>query len=258
MSRFQNGRGGRGRGGRGRGGRSGGRGNHSHKSTNTNNKTNTKDQAGKRSTKLDNPINHYKSGTGTANLTNTMEVHEVIMSHIQKTFVEGYDVAWALKYREDFDFIKIIPAALEELSAEDKKDATKVAEYNLQKTIKDTEVSQWTKRQNTYRNNMNKSFSIILNQCEDTLKRLIEQQSDYDAKIHNKPIALLDMIDKLAQNRDDSKYDMAITVDSLKSLVNIRQSTDEDIGRYRARVSTAMRTCHRTYTRAQFSKRHND
>ena len=85
-------------GGRGHGGRSGGHGNHSHKSTNMNKKTSTKDQVVKQSTKLDNPANHYKSGTGTANLANTMEIHEVIMSHIQKTFVEGYNVAWALKF----------------------------------------------------------------------------------------------------------------------------------------------------------------
>ncbi len=252
------GRGGRGR-GRGRGGRSGrgGRGGFTSNRSGSQQSTATR----KRSDNLKDPINTYTMGSTPAHLAEQMKITQVIIQYIQKTLKNGSDVVKALTTRTETVMTGGRPSPINKpkepvyptMTGDDAKDsklkkaydkeydtyAPKRAQYDLEKAEQDLRLSLWIKKDEAYKEGMERAYAIVWGQCNDPLKEKIKNLSEFEKDIRNKPLELLKAIEIQSINYHEDKYDMSMALEAMRNLVNLHQGKDEPLSDYAHRIRTA-------------------
>jgi hypothetical protein len=92
---------------------------------------------------------------------------------------------------------------------------------------------------NTYENNQVKAYAVIWERCTRGMRQKIESRVEFPHKIENNPIELLKAIKEHTQNFQEHHYNMSIVLDSLRSLLNLRQREGETLQDWTRRFKTA-------------------
>ena len=84
-------------------------------------------------------------------------------------------------------------------------------------------MAEYNDKVKTYQENKYKVYSLMWDKCSAQMKQNIESKQDYHTKIKNNPFELLKIIEALSYNYQDSKYEIAIVADAIKTFVLLRQ-----------------------------------
>ena len=163
-------------------------------------------------------------------------VTEYLINHLKSELHGGDDIAKALTARQEYQFDsekpKLTPATATDA------DAKKLQELE-NKTIYDAEVKAFVARKERYRANKTSAYSIIYGQCTKAMQAKIKSRSDFEAKILNNPIELLNVIEEYSFSFQSNRYPFSVVTDSIKSLVNLKQREEESLLDYTARFKSA-------------------
>jgi hypothetical protein len=78
------------------------------------------------------------------------------------------------------------------------------------------------KQKKIYKSNKVKLYALIWDQCAKAVQAMIASRRDFEAYIKNDPIELLKEIKLHAMNYQEYQLKMAIILDSMKTMLNLR------------------------------------
>jgi hypothetical protein len=64
----------------------------------------------------------------------------------------------------------------------------------------------------------------------------IEANKKFESEIFENPIKLLEIIEKICLNYQEHRYEMSIILDSMRTLLNIRQKEHESLQDYTSKL----------------------
>jgi hypothetical protein len=89
------------------------------------------------------------------------------------------------------------------------------------------EFSAYMKRGQIYENNKIKAYALIWERCVKAIQARIEARKDLESDIKNDQIELLKSIKLHSVNYQEHCYEMAVILDSMKTILNTRQKDQE-------------------------------
>jgi hypothetical protein len=95
------------------------------------------------------------------------------------------------------------------------------------------------KRKQNYENNRVKAYALIWERCARGMQVKIESRNDFENRIKNNPIELLQAIKQHSLNFQEHRYEMSIILDVMKALINLRQRDQESLTDYTRGFKTA-------------------
>ena len=172
-------------------------------------------------------------------------VKEKIVIHIQKTYEFGRDIATAICDGKTFDpttkrptrnVYRITPSATETV---EEKTNRLLRESDGQKAFDieyDSELKHYLKRKYLYKENEAMAFALIVNDyCTTAMKNRIQEHPEYEKKLLDDPIKLLDAIRILTHNPLRAVYPIASGVDVLYRWYTLKQYAHENLTDYTKR-----------------------
>jgi hypothetical protein len=147
------------------------------------------------------------------------ETTRYLLSHIGTTFTHGDVIQQALEDRKDFDFDSIIP--IKKISTAIDPDKKKLEDESFDAIFK-AKILQHAKKEDIYDSNMGKAYGLLWKQCNREMQNKIEGRSDYESKIRKNAINLLNAIEEHSLNYEETRYDMSIVADAIRTLFTIR------------------------------------
>src|SRR5210317_1131036 len=200
-----------GRGGRGRG-RFGGRGNGQRSAGHSNSTTNQE-------------LKFTPQGYGKGPQASYSTVKDAVIKNIQKNFKNGQDVAKSIKQGKIIDLSGDLPTMTISTKPEDKGGATEQAGFNI---LYQEELQVYMERKDTLRTGMNKAYTLIYNNyCTRAMQARIEEHPDFEMKIEDNPIELLDAIKTLTHDTVCATYPLASITDAHTRFINAKQGENE-------------------------------
>ena len=250
--------------GRGRGGRGNGRGSdrtgrgrgRNNRSNNNNNGTNRSKNVPELALKELGENVYYIGDAKSAD--RYVKTTEAILGYLRRKLSYGDDIKWALEHLQEYDLDSEKPkvpmitvtrpvaqGTEESKEGEEGKEEEQVEEIQQEvvldrvgQLILETEVKKHVERTHTYRQNRNKAYEIIWNQCtKNAQSRLMSRKNWMNEK--DNPIALLIAIKEITHNIQDTKYPVATAWRAIQKFVNMKQRDDEDLVDYLKRFNTA-------------------
>ena len=241
---------GRGRGGRGNGrsndrtGRGRGRNNRSNNSNNNNSTNRNKNTPELALKELGDNI-YYIGDAKSAD--RCVKTTEAILGYLRRKLNYGDDIKWALENLQEYNFdaekprvpVTTVTRPVAGSTEESKEEVQQeVVLDRVEQLILETEVKKHVERTLTYRQNRNKAYEIIWNQCTKNVQsRLISRKNWKNEK--DNPIFLLQAIKEITHNIQDTKYPVATAWKAIQKFVNMKQRDDEDLADYLKRFNTA-------------------
>ena len=163
-------------------------------------------------------------------------VAEFIINYIKRTFEMGNDIAETLRALSIQNTNEWMPK-LKGSNAEDEE--VKLLE-NAQNQIKyKTLLDQAVERKNKYNENMHKAYEFLWEKCSRAMQNKIAGRRDFEEKILNDPINILKAIKEHSLNYQESRYEMSVILDLLRTFLNTRQKESEPLQEYTRRFKTA-------------------
>ena len=182
-------------------------------------------------------LNEYIFYIGSSRQASDYEItSEYLFNHIQMTFDYGNDIAESLRTLEKPDKEKWEPTL--QVSEEQDEDIKKRENNQFQMIFK-AKLDRAIKRQETYDNNLFKAYALLWKHCAKAMQNKIATRSDFTNKILNDPLNLLKAIKEHSLNYQESRYEMAIIVDAIKTVFNLKQKENENLQDYTRRFKTA-------------------
>ena len=161
---------------------------------------------------------------------------DFIYNHVQEKYNKGGDIADALRTRKEIDFDKLTPPLL----ISQKKDAAEkeIEQNQMNERMKEKNKAH-TKREGYYEDNKMQAYAMLWARCSEAMQGRIKADKDFEGKIRNNPIKLLDAIETecLTGNRH-TVYDMKSMHEVHAQLINIYQSKEESVSSYYDRMVT--------------------
>ena len=171
---------------------------------------------------------------GNRNFASFATVKEAVVTHIQKTFKGGHDVAKSLKDMVVVDYVTNRP--VRRISTLDAADPGRAQDQRGLDNDYNSDKKRWDDKKDLLDENMFKAYSLVKdNYCTVTMQLRLEELPNYTTVIDDDPIALLTAIQSLlhdpvrAQNPTVSRYE------ALKRLVGIQQYEGEQLLDYSKR-----------------------
>ena len=154
-------------------------------------------------------------------------VKEAIVQHVQKTFVDGQDVAQSLKEGKEFDLSAIEPVRV----ISEEQDSAKAALAQSGLDIKyQEELRRYLDRKDNLRKGLTKAYALIFgNYCSRTMQSRVEEHPEFETKIENNPIELLEVIKVLMHDPVRAQYPMISMTEALTRLMNTKQANNEQL-----------------------------
>ena len=131
-----------------------------------------------------------------------------LINYLKSKLHGGDDIAKALTSRQEYQFDSEKPKLSEATSTD--KDERRLEELE-NKTIYDAEVKAFVARKERYRTNKTSAYSIIYGQCTKAMQAKIKSRSDFDTKILNNPIELLNAIEEYSFSFQSNRYPLPET-----------------------------------------------
>jgi hypothetical protein len=161
---------------------------------------------------------------------------DFLINYIQSTYEFGQDIGMALEDLSTFDPDPIKPIMQISTNSDDD---IKTAENRQFEIEFKAEYDSWMKRKQIYINNTSKAYAFLWSQCAKSMQQKIEASKDYEGTIKNNPIELLKAIKQHALNYQEYRYEMSIILDSIRSVINLKQKEGESLVDYTRRFKTA-------------------
>ena len=214
--------------GRGRFGKSPGRGRHGQ-------------GRGKRETTIKD-VSQQKFMVGTAKQASEfIKIKKYCINTFKVKYRQGIYIATALENGEEFDFTSEQPEplvlvaetgdAMDILKAKGKNESSKI-EYKMK-------MEKYNEKIEVYTENKIKAYGFLWEKCSSQMKQNIEAKSNFMSNIKDNPFELSKAIESLSYNYQESKYEIAIVFDAIKTFINLRQKEDENLTSYLERFKAA-------------------
>ena len=124
-------------------------------------------------------------------------VKEHIVQQIQKTYKGGFDIAQSLKDLKKFDIKSEEPHR--NISAETKPEVAAIEQTGLDIKYQE-QLRRYLDRKDSLEDGLKKAYSLIYTTyCTKIMQTRIEEHPDFETKIDNDPIALLEAIKTLVK-----------------------------------------------------------
>ena len=167
---------------------------------------------------------HVQSKAQTATYAS---VKDAIVQYILKTFKDGNNVAQSIKDGKLFDLSKEEPTRT--MSQAIDTDAAAIEQVGLDIKYQE-ELRRFLDRRDNLRQGLVKAYALIFsNYCNKTMQNRIEEHPDFDTKIENNPIELLEAIKMLMHDPVRAQYPLVSMTDALARLVNVKQMEGEPL-----------------------------
>lgn len=127
-------------------------------------------------------------------------------------------------------------------------DAKTSGDIDRDRAIWSKQYDMYLKKDEKYKEQKAKVFSLIIGQCEKAVKNHVENDSGYEkAENENDVVALLQMIKNVAYNANVRKYPAEQATMAWKNLVTVRQEDTEDITDYYKRFTSLVELVESAY-----------
>ena len=175
-----------------------------------------------------------------------------LILHIRKTYENGGDITNAIEKQEPFNFdssapkLKILTTVKKaHTSAEEKLE---IKHENDQYKIKlKAELQLHLKQKSHYRTNLGKAYAFLFGQCTTCLQYRIEAKAEYESKIKDNPIKLLETIKEHSLSFDDKKKADIVIINAIMNLMTTRQRHNEDLTNYTKCLKVVSDLCKEKY-----------
>jgi hypothetical protein len=170
----------------------------------------------------------FPHGIGRDKQTVTYDtVKEHIVQYVQKTYKNGQDVAVSLRDLVIKDLSSMQPSRGEATATDA---VVKVNEQAGMDILYQAELERYLDRRDTLEQNLTKAYALIFSTyCNKTMQNRIEEHPDYETKIQDDPIELLEKIKVLMHDPIRAKYPFASLTEALIKLMNIKQLEHEGL-----------------------------
>jgi hypothetical protein len=154
-------------------------------------------------------------------------VKDKIAQHIQKIYRYGMDIAKCIREMRVINLDDELPepqiSTLADETAREKQQ--KVFDMKLDKAL-----DRHMARENYLQENLPKAYALIMDEyVTKTMRDRIEEQADFETKIQNNPIALLEVIKTLTHNPVRAVYPLKLMTEALKRFVMTKQESGESL-----------------------------
>ena len=164
---------------------------------------------------------------GKAQAATYATVKDTVVQYIQKTFRDGNDIAQSLKDGKVIDLSGEEPQRL--ISNADDMETAQLEQGGLDIKYQE-ELRRFLDRKDNLRQGLTKAYALIFSTyCNRTMQSRIEEHPDFESKIDNDPIALLEAIKTLMHDPVRAQYPMASMTDALTRLINVKQMDNEPL-----------------------------
>ena len=160
-----------------------------------------------------------------------------LLNYIQRIYKGGADIVSSLEERKHVDFDALRPVAKTSQAATD-------AERQAEQILLDEENKELgkahAKRVSLYEDNKRRIYAVLWNQCTEALQQRIEASDDFETKIKNDHVKLMDAIEEHCLiSSQDHHYDMKVVFDALMNLNYLKMGKDESVPEFYRRAHTA-------------------
>ena len=172
--------------------------------------------------------------SGKSSCASFATVKEHIVDYVQKSYLKaGVDVAKSLKKMEWLDLDTQEPVCENTKKAMDRGRAE---EQEMMKLKWQEQYARHLDRVCECKDAMCRAFAMIKSQhCTKTMQTRVEEHPDYESKIDDDPIALLEAIKTLMHDPAQAQYPFASMAAQLSRFLNLRQQPDESLLDYTKR-----------------------
>jgi hypothetical protein len=101
------------------------------------------------------------------------------------------------------------------------------------------EYDGYMKRKQCLETNSTKAYALLWEQCAKGMQGKIESRSEFEKLIKDNPIELKKAIKEHALNFQEHRYEMSVLLDSLRSVINLKQKENESLQEYTKRFKTS-------------------
>ena len=155
-----------------------------------------------------------------------LKTEEAILVHIQQNMKFGEDMRRALKQGNDYNFDPEEPQITGPI------DTTTMEGFKFK-----IKMEAHNKRLEESRSNKPATRGLIYNQCEHALKIKLQERKDWK-ELEDDPFKLLKVIKEITHNYKDTKYYIASTATSIRSVFFTKQQEGEGLINYSKRFKT--------------------
>jgi hypothetical protein len=164
---------------------------------------------------------------GKAQSATYASVKEAIVQFVQKTFKDGNDIAQSLKD------LKLIDLNVEEpkraISEETSPRLAALEQSGLDIKYQE-EFRRYLDRKDNLRQGLTKAYALIFTTyCNRVMQSRVEEHPEFETKIENDPIALLEAIKSLMHDPVRAQYPLVSMTDALTRFVNVKQMDNEPL-----------------------------
>ena len=213
---------GRSYGGRGRSGRSGARG---RGGSNKNKRESGRKDAGNQ---------QFLVGTA-KQASDFIKIKKQCINSFKIKYKQGIYLATAMENGTDYDFSSEKPDPLvliSEAGPEPEKILAAQGTNESNKIEYKMKMEKYNEKLETYAENKFKAYGFLWEKCSSQMKQNIEAKTNFNTSIKNNPFQLLKVIEGLSYNYQESKYEIAIILDAIKTFINLKQKEDENLTSY--------------------------
>ena len=153
-------------------------------------------------------------------------VKEHVIQIIQKSFKSSEDIAKALKDLQEVDFTSNRP--VRSVSTLSERGAKQIEQDGFNIDYQEA-LRLHLQRESDYWTNKYKAYSLIFEQyCSKAMKSRVEEHIEFQSRINDNPIALLEVLKTLTHDPVRARYTFASMTEALVNCVNVRQFEDEN------------------------------
>ena len=187
-------------------------------------------------------INQQKFMVGTARQASEfIKIKKHCINTFKVKYKQGIYIATAIENGQEYDFSNDKPTPLvlvaetgddtSVLRAKGKNESSKI-EYKMQ-------MERYNEKVEIYAENKIKAYGFLWEKCSSQMKQNIEAKANFVATIKDNPFELLKAIESLSYNYQESKYEVAIVYDAIKTFINLKQREEENLTSYLERFKAA-------------------
>jgi hypothetical protein len=152
---------------------------------------------------------------------------DAVIQHIRKTYTGGIDVGQSLEAMKMVDLTAKEPTRT--LTTETDPAKMLVDQKGLDITYQ-ARFTRHLDREDALREGLDKAYNLIFtNYCTKVMQARIEQHPEYETKLKNDPIAVLEAIKALTHTTIRAQYPIVTITDALGRLMNVKQRENETI-----------------------------
>lgn len=193
--------------------------------------------------KHDKEYKFHPHGSGKSIASFSQTLNEVIL-FIQKSWDGGKDIADTLEAREKIEIKK----PKREQSKESEEDLRLFEQESIDMAYKE-EYKRYLARLDLYERNLPKAFALIVkNYCTSQMVIRLKEIGDYEGRVKNQVLILLDEVEKIMNQPKRSSYPFISLAEIIAGMVNFKQNDlsvidyKEEFKQKRALVSNLMGT----------------